>query len=439
MGAYLIETGRSYQNPIDSHDYNRTYTAADSPHIGNLVTSGSDGEMSVDKNATGGTYTITTGGGAGSYQFGKDEVYYIGTQQTTRIEYAYAERREIYRWYSGRRNDHLYYDQVDLDDSLPMNPKRYNKEPRNGREVFLLSKDSHTGNTQVYLHYDTVNFNSYLSTSSTGALRSLGYIWSSQAAADTAQIVHPSEDLLPLYHYRRANPVDDLYTTDPTKETNIQTDVSGVPNSPNPGNQEYQYQGIFGYVFSRTAPRYRNQYVDVGKPINTGEVNRSNWYSWSGGYNEDAYNNSSPPASTLGWGNPDNAEINDSKANFEWFYGKNGAVKACLPKFLGFHDAFEGQFFYYLYDTTFPFSGPIYGINLITTDAPCNPSTADCPHDPHTLYHSYYYEMRQDAWETKKTHISVDTPGQDGLSESFWAVGTDDQMVFFRYLSLIHI
>ena len=126
MGAYLIETGRSYQNPIDSHDYNRTYTAADSPHIGNLVTSGSDGEMSVDKNATGGTYTITTGGGAGSYQFGKDEVYYIGTQQTTRIEYAYAERREIYRWYSGRRNDHLYYDQVDLDDSLPMNPKRYN-------------------------------------------------------------------------------------------------------------------------------------------------------------------------------------------------------------------------------------------------------------------------------------------------------------------------
>ena len=73
MGAYLIETGRSYQNPIDSHDYNRTYTAADSPHIGNLVTSGSDGEMSVDKNATGGTYTITTGGGAG--YAGNDDRY----------------------------------------------------------------------------------------------------------------------------------------------------------------------------------------------------------------------------------------------------------------------------------------------------------------------------------------------------------------------------
>ena len=434
MGAYLIETGRSYPNPIDSHDYNRTYTAADAPEIGNLVVSGSDGEMSVDKNATGGTYSINPGtSGPGSYQFGRDEVYYIGTQQQTAIEYAFAERREIYRWYSGRRGDHLYYDQVDLDDNVPMNPARYNKEPRNGREVFLLSKDSHTGNTAVYLHYDAANFNSYLSSSSTGAVRELGYIWTSQAAATTAGVVHPTEDLLPLYHYRRADPVDDLYTTDPTKEVNIQTDVAGVPNTPNPLNQDYQYQGIYGYVFNRTAPRYRNQYVDVGKPINTGEVNRSNWYNWTGGFSELQYNAQSPPASTLGWGNPDNVEINDDKANFEWFYGKNGAVKACLPRFLGFHDAFEGQFVYYLYDTTFPFSGPIYGINLITTDAPCNPSTADCPHDPHTTYHSYYYEMREDAWATKKTHISVDAPNSGGLPESFWAVGTDDLMIFFRY------
>ena len=434
MGAYLIETGRSYPNPIDSHDYNRTYTAADAPEIGNLVVSGSDGEMSVDKNATGGTYSINPGtSGPGSYQFGRDEVYYIGTQQQTAIEYAFAERREIYRWYSGRRGDHLYYDQVDLDDNVPMNPARYNKEPRNGREVFLLSKDSHTGNTAVYLHYDAANFNSYLSSSSTGAVRELGYIWTSQAAATTAGVVHPTEDLLPLYHYRRADPVDDLYTTDPTKEVNLQTDVAGVPNTPNPLNQDYQYQGIYGYVFNRTAPRYRNQYVDVGKPINTGEVNRSNWYNWTGGFSELQYNQQSPPASTLGWGNPDNVEINHDKANFEWFYGKNGAVKACLPRFLGFHDAFEGQFVYYLYDTTFPFSGPIYGINLITTDAPCNPSTADCPHDPHTTYHSYYYEMREDAWATKKTHISVDAPNSGGLPESFWAVGTDDLMVFFRY------
>ena len=434
MGAYLIETGRSYPNPIDSHDYNRTYTAADAPEIGNLVVSGSDGEMSVDKNATGGTYSINPGtSGPGSYQFGRDEVYYIGTQQQTAIEYAFAERREIYRWYSGRRGDHLYYDQVDLDDNVPMNPARYNKEPRNGREVFLLSKDSHTGNTAVYLHYDAANFNSYLSSSSTGAVRELGYIWTSQAAATTAGVVHPTEDLLPLYHYRRADPVDDLYTTDPTKEVNLQTDVAGVPNTPNPLNQDYQYQGIYGYVFNRTAPRYRNQYVDVGKPINTGEVNRSNWYNWTGGFSELQYNAQSPPASTLGWGNPDNVEINDDKANFEWFYGKNGAVKACLPRFLGFHDAFEGQFVYYLYATTFPCSGTIYGINLITTDAPCNPSTADCPHDPHTTYHSYYYEMREDAWATKKTHISVDAPNSGGLPESFWAVGTDDLMVFFRY------
>lgn len=434
MGAYLIETGRSYPNPIDSYDYQKVYTAADAPEIGNIVVSGSDGEMTIDKNATNGTYSINSGSsGPGSYEFGKDEVYYIGTQQKTEIEYAFSERREIYRWYSGRRNDHLYYDLVDLDDNVPMNPARYNKEPRNGREVFLLSKDSHTGNTIVYLHYDAANFNSYLSSSSTGAIRELGYIWQSQAAATSAGVVHPTEQLIPLYHYRRTNPVDDLYTTDPTKESNIQTDVAGVPNSPNPVNQDYQYQGIYGYVFNRSAPRYRNQYVDVGKPINTGEVNRSNWYNWTGGYSELQYNEQSPPAATLGWGNPDNVEINDDKANFEWFYGKNGAVKACLPRFLGFHDAFEGQFVYYLYDTTFPFSGPIYGINLITTDAPCNPSTADCPHDPHTTYHSYYYEMREDAWATKKTHISVDAPNSGGLPESFWAVGTDDLMIFFRY------
>ena len=203
-------------------------------------------------------------------------------------------------------------------------------------------------------------------------------------------------------------------------------------------NEEYQYVGIVGYVMTSTGPRKSARIIEVGKPHDTGEVNRSGWYDWdyqqNGTFTEDDYllEKGDVPC-VKGWGDPDNAEILTDSAHFEWFYGKNGAVKACLPRFLGFHDAFEGQFVYYLYDTTFPFSGPIYGINLITTDAPCNPSTADCPHDPHTTYHSYYYEMREDAWATKKTHISVDAPNSGGLPESFWAVGTDDLMVFFRY------
>ena len=44
--------------------------------------------------------------------------------------------------------------------------------------------------------------------------------------------------------------------------------------------------------------------------------------------------------------------------------------------------------------------------------------------------------MRQDASKTQKTHIAVDAPNTVGLQESFWTVGTDDHMVFFRYTSV---
>ena len=230
---------------------------------------------------------------------------------------------------------------------------------------------------------------------------------------------------------------DDFYTTDPANEYNLEMDIPGVPNCKLPLDQDYKYQGILGYVFSRNAPRKKKQVVESGKPINTGEVDRSTWYEFeaenSGGqFRLSNYERQGSPASTMGWGNPDNAELIDEKGNFEWFYGKNGAVKASLPRFLGFHDAFEGQFVYYLYDTVFPFSGPIYGINLITTDAPCLPQQGSNV-QPTFNYHSYYYEMRQDAWVTQKTHISVDAPAGSGLQESFWAVGTDDLMLFFRY------
>ena len=34
MPAYIIETGRSYPNPVDSEDYDRTYTSDEHPSFG---------------------------------------------------------------------------------------------------------------------------------------------------------------------------------------------------------------------------------------------------------------------------------------------------------------------------------------------------------------------------------------------------------------------
>ena len=93
MPAYLIESGRSYENPVDTHDYQRTYTSDDHPSFGNIT----------DPNMTNNAYQIRVdGSGPGSLAFGKDEVYYIGTQQETCVANCDSERREVYRFYSGR-------------------------------------------------------------------------------------------------------------------------------------------------------------------------------------------------------------------------------------------------------------------------------------------------------------------------------------------------
>ena len=434
MPAYLIESGRSYENPVDTHDYQRTYTSDDHPSFGNIS----------DPNMTNNAYQIRVdGSGPGSLAFGKDEVYYIGTQQETCVANCDSERREVYRFYSGRRLDHVYHYDSELPDNLPLNPRRYNREPRSGIQVFYFQKENLANTTPVYLHYDSSNFNSYLSSSSSGAIALLGYIWSNAtdpANHSNGSVLNPGESMIPLYHYRATGDprgTDDFYTIDPANESNLQIGVAGVPDSTNPLEQAYTYIGIYGYVFGSKAPRRKKQVVETGRPTNTGEVDRSGWYAFdsTGPFSKKSYESETANTAAInGWGNPDNVDILSDQANFEWFYGKNGAVKASLPKFLGFHDAFEGQFVYYLYDTSFPFSGPIYGINLLTTDAPCAPNNSNSWQETIT-YHSYYYEMRQDAWKTKKTHLTVDAPPGSGMSESFWAVGTDDLMVFFRYTS----
>ena len=42
----------------------------------------------------------------------------------------------------------------------------------------------------------------------------------------------------------------------------------------------------------------------------------------------------------FGWGNPQKCPNTNTDAYFEWIYGKNGAVKAAVPKYLEFHTLF---------------------------------------------------------------------------------------------------
>ena len=41
---------------------------------------------------------------------------------------------------------------------------------------------------------------------------------------------------------------------------------------------------------------------------------------------------------------------------------------------LGFEDSYDSQF-YYLYDTSYPWNGPLFGIQYALNDIPCCPNT----------------------------------------------------------------
>ena len=128
--------------------------------------------------------------------------------------------------------------------------------------------------------------------------------------------------------------------------------------------------------------------VDVGRIGPTGQtLNKSGWYDYtdddqfsygesgwgSGGWSEFMYrqmrdSNSNavegPPA-VNGWGNPDNVDMLSNDAQFEWAYGLSGAVKGAVPRFLGFEDMYDAQFVFYLFDTSFPWNGPIFSTQYI--------------------------------------------------------------------------
>jgi hypothetical protein len=413
--AYIIETGRSYENPIDSDDY-----------------------QNIDIQDS----------GPGSYLFGKDEVWYIGDPEQTCVAYCNSQRKQVHRFYSGKMKDHTYQNSRTVPEEWAQF-RSYNHEPRQkARRYFQLVQKNPGGAVPLYIAYDSANKDSYLSTS--GGADRLGYIFTSASAAQSSGVLKSGENAVPLYEYvadftAEGKGKDHFYTVDPSKEVNLEI-VPGIAPPIDAMNQEYKYQGIIGYVMLGRGPRPKKRIIDIGSIKCTGEVDRTGWYGygqwgWYGSSNnfslQDYWRWHGETPGTTGW-NIDNISILSTDAYFEHFWGKNGAVKAAVPRSLNFHDAFEGQIVYYLYDTSYPWNGPVYGINLITTTAPCcSPTyTASDTCVPVFKYHTYDYQIKQSAWRTQKTHITVEVPDQtSGAQESFWSAGTDDHILFFRYIT----
>ena len=427
MPAYIIETGRSYRNPIDSDDYRKTYSG---------------------KNVPGGYKITFQNSGPGSYQFGKDEVFYIGDPEKTCVDYCKGERNAVHRFYSGKLRDHTYQQDRVVPESW-YNDRSYNHEPRQKRRrYFQLAQEDPGGAQPLYIAWNANNTDSYFSTS--GGVERLGYIFTSAANAQSSGILKPGENAVPLYEYVAdftsiGKGTDHFYTVDPGKEVNLEI-VSGIEPPVDPMNQEYKYQGIIGYVMIPNGPRPKEKIVEIGAIKCTGEVDRTGWYGygtwgWYGSTNnfslQDYWRSYGETPGTTGW-NPENVIALSEDSYFEWFWGKNGAVKAAVPRSLNFHDAFEGQVVYYLYDTSYPWNGPVYGINMITTSAPCCPATytEDNTCVPIWKYHTYNYKIKESAWRTQKSHITVDVPdATPGAKESFWTAGTEDRILFFRYIT----
>lgn len=440
MAIYVQETGRSYENPVDSEDYNKTWSGAEADAA----------------NVPNGYQITYEDNGPGGYKFGKDEVFYIGERQETCVAFCASERRTIFRFYSGKLRNHLYSKNKEVKEDEHKH-RSYNREPRQrGARYFTTLRDSVSGTVRLRSVYNSSEKNHKLETGNGGG-ENLGYIWTSESNANSSGLLVTGEAIRPLYHYRHPGDSkrgpNDFYTVNPVVENNLETGVSGVPDCNDPRGEEYRYQGIIGYVTLTPGPRAIARYEEIGGPQSTGLVNRSSWYDWVS--DNDSNGNRRPygtpytimdylkdrdgvPAtSSRGWGN--SVDLLDTDAYFEWFYGKNGAVKAAVPRSINFHDAFEGQFVFYLYDTSYPWNGPIYGINFFETDAPCLPTSYrddSTPPEPTLTYHNYNYVIRQDAWVTKKTTLFVDAPDlTPGANESFWTAGTDDHRIFFRYLT----
>ena len=472
MPAYIQETGRSFPNPIKGGGFNQTFKR---PASSKYRTS-SDYPGQTTDNAGSMNYSITfEDGGPGSLPMGKDNIHYIGDEEPTNVT-GTKERVGIYRFYRAPKDDHKYSRDPQLikrdfgceNESWQRAASGYNPEPRSGKPVFYIMISQVPNSVPLkafYSHWpdDTqlcAGTNVPTGLNGVGCGRNkykevdtLGYVFTTEA--DALANCSPGETPRPIYEYLHPDP-DHFYTIDPANEVRL-ADNSPIPPAESL-DKSYNYLGIIGWGFAtRSLDSPTDTIVDVGKIGPTGQcIDKSGWYDYSwgdqldydedgGGWSEFMYRQMRDssgasvegPPNVNGWGWPDNVDVEDNEALFEWSYGLSGAVKGAIPRFLGFEDMYDSQFVFYLYDTTFPWNGPIFSSQYILSNAQCCPNTTDpegCPHcAPVWTYHSHFYEINADVWNTTKTTLSLHDSDSKGVNESFWTIDTDTPIVFFRY------
>jgi len=476
MPAYIQETGRSYPNPIKSGAFTQTFRR---PASSKYRTSDDYPGQNTD-NAGSMNYQITfDDGGPGSMPMGKDIIHYIGDEEPTNVSNNGNERAGIYRFYRAPKDDHKYSRDPQLikrdfgceNESWKRAASGYNPEPRSGKPVFYVMTQQvpNTVPLKAYYSYwpdDTqlcAGTNVPTGLNGVGCGRNkylevdtLGYVFDTEANAQA--VCSPGETPRPIYEYLHPDP-DHFYTIDPANEVRL-ADNSPIPPK-DPLDKSYSYVGIIGWAFvTRALDSPTDTIIDVGKIGPTGQcIDKTSWYDWTdddqfsygesgfgqGGWSEFMYrqmrdsagNSVEGPPNVNGWGNPDNVEIEDNEALFEWSYGLSGAVKGAIPRFLGFEDMYDSQFVFYLFDTTNPWNGPIFSTQYIISNAKCCPNTTDpegCPQcQPVWTYHSHFYEINGDVWNTTKTKLSLHDTSTEGVNESFWTIDTESPIIFFRY------
>ena len=469
MPAYIQETGRSFPNPIKGGGFNQTFRRPSSSKY----------RTSSDYAGQGTTmdYSITfEDGGPGSLPMGKDNIHYIGDEEPTNVNSSGNERVGIYRFYRGPKDDHKYSRDPQLmkrdfgceNESWQRAASGYNPEPRSGKPVFYIMIAQVPNSVPLkafYSHWpDDTQLCSGTSVptglSGVGCgknkykeVDTLGYVFATEAHA----LAHCSagETPRPIYEYLHPDP-DHFYTIDPANEVRL-ADNSPIPPAESL-DKSYNYLGIIGWGFeTRALDSPTDQIIDIGKIGPTGQcVDKSDWYDYDDdsqsnydesdtGWSEFMYRQGRDsggaivegPPNVNGWGWPDNVDVTNNEALFEWSYGLSGAVKGAIPRFLGFEDMYDSQFVFYLYDTTNPWNGPIFSSQYVLSNAQCCPNTTDpegCPQcAPVWTYHSHFYEINSDVWNTTKTSLSLHDSDSQGVNESFWTVDTDTPIVFFRY------
>jgi len=555
--AYILETGRSYRNPIEAKDFLRSWDGYEGVPDGYQIEFYDEGP--------------------GSLPLGKDNVHYIGDEQEIIVG---TERMGIYRFYKGGTGaNHDYWDESVLTkDDFPGEKnkgkaiKAYHPEPRRNAPIFYMLDTPEEGTAvPFHRHYSSTLKNTKLtSNTSEAGYTNCGVIGYMAAGQTAAQVYGGGE--VPLYHYFSTVHNNDFYTTNPSDEVNL----SGGPIPPKDVQQgQYVYQGIIGWAYTTPFPsptlgayfdstgnnlvvtgsssgnidieyrwndnpgtasvnvdtiqigtktwtrsgrsgnqsekisgltpgsypitytnlhaanspievrdggqwlclkdghgndcngilrilmvedRRQKTVIDVGKIGPCGQcVDKTGWYDYRP-EDDDDYNGNSQytyfmyrqqmdqngnrwegtPA-VNGWGDSDFAEMLTEDALFEWSYGLNGAVKGSVPRYLGFEDMYDSQFVYYLYDTSFPWNGPIYSIQYTLSDAACCPNAEDssgCPECiPNYTYHSHFYSIREDMWQTSNSRIELSDGNSTGVNESFWVADTSTTRLLFRYTS----